>query len=229
MIQFMAIISQADDQVNEKDNGKDLQRTQEIYQQETINKTSNNTDKRTYPPKAQGLYDPRFEHDACGVGLICRLNGEKSHDIVANGLKILVQDAEDPKSHVSGVVVAPEREGVATVEPSEVRFPALVPASNHDHVDLPSSIDSLSVLPVFVATSIGGKKFPPPERKPGCFAQSPSRSSPSTESSPRSRRSPSGPSWRRWRSRTGPWYSRSRWKGRPGSCTRSTRMRPWRY
>lgn len=39
---------------------------------------------------ARGLYEPWYEHDACGVGLICNLKGEKSHSIVENGLQILV-------------------------------------------------------------------------------------------------------------------------------------------
>jgi glutamate synthase domain-containing protein 1 len=39
----------------------------------------------------RGLYDPRFEHDACGVvGMVCHLKGEKSHRIIADGLRILV-------------------------------------------------------------------------------------------------------------------------------------------
>jgi glutamate synthase (ferredoxin) len=41
------------------------------------------------PPK-QGLYDPQFEHDACGVGFICQMKGKKSHDIVQQGLTILI-------------------------------------------------------------------------------------------------------------------------------------------
>ncbi len=40
-------------------------------------------------PKAQGLYDPRFEHESCGVGFIVNIKGEKSHDIIRNGIKIL--------------------------------------------------------------------------------------------------------------------------------------------
>jgi glutamate synthase (NADPH/NADH) large chain len=40
--------------------------------------------------KSRGLYDRRFEHDACGVGMICHMKGEKSHRIIADGLKILV-------------------------------------------------------------------------------------------------------------------------------------------
>jgi len=43
-----------------------------------------------YQPRAQGLYDPRFEHDACGVGLVCHLKGHRSHAIIQDGLKILV-------------------------------------------------------------------------------------------------------------------------------------------
>ena len=41
-------------------------------------------------PAAQGLYDPAFEHDACGVGMICNLKGIQSHEIVHKGLEILV-------------------------------------------------------------------------------------------------------------------------------------------
>jgi len=37
----------------------------------------------------QSLYSPQNEHDACGVGLVLNLHGEKSHDIVANGLQVL--------------------------------------------------------------------------------------------------------------------------------------------
>ena len=40
--------------------------------------------------KLRGLSDPRFEHDACGVGMICHMKGEKSHRIIADGLQILV-------------------------------------------------------------------------------------------------------------------------------------------
>jgi glutamate synthase (ferredoxin) len=40
-------------------------------------------------PEKQGLYDPRFEHDACGVGFVVHMKGRKSHDIVSNALTIL--------------------------------------------------------------------------------------------------------------------------------------------
>ena len=38
----------------------------------------------------QGLYDPRNEHDACGVGFVANIKGRKSHDIIRRGLEILV-------------------------------------------------------------------------------------------------------------------------------------------
>ncbi|MEW7979483.1 MAG: glutamate synthase large subunit [Candidatus Sedimenticola endophacoides] len=40
-------------------------------------------------PAKQGLYDPRNEHDACGVGFVADIKGRKSHKIVEQGLEIL--------------------------------------------------------------------------------------------------------------------------------------------
>ena len=40
-------------------------------------------------PTRQGLYDPRNEHDACGVGFVCDIKNRKSHDIIAQGLELL--------------------------------------------------------------------------------------------------------------------------------------------
>ena len=39
---------------------------------------------------SQGLYDKANEHDSCGVGFIANIKGSKSHEIILNGLKILV-------------------------------------------------------------------------------------------------------------------------------------------
>src|SRR5262249_33297554 len=41
-------------------------------------------------PAGQGLYDPRYEHDACGVGFVVDLKPRKSHDLVQKALQILV-------------------------------------------------------------------------------------------------------------------------------------------
>jgi glutamate synthase domain-containing protein 1 len=40
-------------------------------------------------PPPQGLYDPQFEHDACGVGFICHMKGQASHQIVVDALQML--------------------------------------------------------------------------------------------------------------------------------------------
>jgi glutamate synthase (ferredoxin) len=37
-----------------------------------------------------GLYDPRFEHDSCGVGFVVDIQGRRSHDIVRQGLEVVV-------------------------------------------------------------------------------------------------------------------------------------------
>ncbi|MFZ5967781.1 MAG: glutamate synthase large subunit [Bacillota bacterium] len=42
-----------------------------------------------YFPKKQGLYDPAFEKDSCGVGFIADITGKKSNEIVKSGLEIL--------------------------------------------------------------------------------------------------------------------------------------------
>ena len=42
-------------------------------------------------PATQGLYDPRFEHDACGVAFVVDMHGRSSHDMVQRGLTCLYQ------------------------------------------------------------------------------------------------------------------------------------------
>lgn len=39
--------------------------------------------------KQQGLYSPAFEHDACGIGAVINIRGEKSHAVVDDALKIV--------------------------------------------------------------------------------------------------------------------------------------------
>ncbi|MBX3750815.1 MAG: glutamate synthase large subunit [Opitutaceae bacterium] len=40
-------------------------------------------------PTKQGLYDPAFEHDACGVGFVADMHGRKSHQILQQALQVL--------------------------------------------------------------------------------------------------------------------------------------------
>ncbi|MCD8394208.1 MAG: glutamate synthase large subunit [Bacteroidales bacterium] len=55
-------------------------------------------------PKAQGLYDPSQEKDACGVGLLVNIRGVKSHQLVEKGLQVLEHmvhrgaEGADPKT-----------------------------------------------------------------------------------------------------------------------------------
>jgi len=45
--------------------------------------------RRTGPPAKQGLYDPQFEHDSCGVGFVVNIKGRKSHAIIRQALEAL--------------------------------------------------------------------------------------------------------------------------------------------
>src|SRR5262249_30614696 len=41
-------------------------------------------------PGKQGLYDPQYEHDACGVGLVVDLKGCKSHTLLEQAIQVLL-------------------------------------------------------------------------------------------------------------------------------------------
>jgi glutamate synthase domain-containing protein 2/glutamate synthase domain-containing protein 1/glutamate synthase domain-containing protein 3 len=43
----------------------------------------------TQPPRAVGLYDPRFEHDACGVGMVARLDNRPTHEVITRAITAL--------------------------------------------------------------------------------------------------------------------------------------------
>ncbi len=45
---------------------------------------------RNQLPSPEGLYDPRNEHDACGIGFVASIKGHKSHDIIAKGIQVLI-------------------------------------------------------------------------------------------------------------------------------------------
>jgi glutamate synthase (NADPH/NADH) large chain len=42
-------------------------------------------------PPAQGLYDPRDEHDNCGMGFVASMRGEKSHGMIDMGIEVLIR------------------------------------------------------------------------------------------------------------------------------------------
>ncbi|HEY1983889.1 MAG TPA: glutamate synthase large subunit [Terracidiphilus sp.] len=48
------------------------------------------SERRLRVPGRKGLYHPQFEHDACGMGLVANIRGEKSHEIIRKGLEVLL-------------------------------------------------------------------------------------------------------------------------------------------
>ena len=48
------------------------------------------SNRRGLPP-ARGLYDPAHEHDACGMGFVASIRGEKSHEIIEQGIQVLIR------------------------------------------------------------------------------------------------------------------------------------------
>src|SRR5689334_4877111 len=55
----------------------------------TRRKKSGQAQRTGLPPK-QGLYDPQFEHEACGVGFVVNIKGNKSHAIIEQALQVLL-------------------------------------------------------------------------------------------------------------------------------------------
>jgi glutamate synthase domain-containing protein 2/glutamate synthase domain-containing protein 1/glutamate synthase domain-containing protein 3 len=51
--------------------------------------TMNSARKRPHGPGKQGLYDPWYEHDACGVGFVVDVKGRKSHRILEQAIEVL--------------------------------------------------------------------------------------------------------------------------------------------
>lgn len=48
-----------------------------------------NQNARQRQPESVGLYQAAYEHDACGVGMLVNIHGEKSHDMIESALKVL--------------------------------------------------------------------------------------------------------------------------------------------
>jgi glutamate synthase (ferredoxin) len=51
--------------------------------------TTADTQPRTTRPAKQGLYDPQYEHDACGFGFVVDVQGRKSNKILRNAIEVL--------------------------------------------------------------------------------------------------------------------------------------------
>jgi len=100
------------------------------------------------PPK-QGLYDPRYEHDACGVGMVVNIDGKKSNEIIRQALTVLAnlthrgaRGAETNTGDGAGILIQvphaflqrkAERHGFSLPEPGQygVGMIFLPPDVNH--------------------------------------------------------------------------------------------------
>jgi len=77
-------------------------------------------------PRKQGLYDPAFEHDSCGVGFVCNIKGQSSNGIIRQGLGVLRRLAHrgatgaDPKTgDGAGILIQLPHEFFAKVCPED--------------------------------------------------------------------------------------------------------------
>ncbi len=62
---------------------------QDDIKNEFKNQERNDTMTQNGLPQKQGLYDPRFEHDNCGIGFIANIKGKRSHKIINDAVQIL--------------------------------------------------------------------------------------------------------------------------------------------
>jgi glutamate synthase (NADPH/NADH) large chain len=69
-------------------------------------------------PVRQGLYDPRNEHDACGVGFVAHIKNRKSHGLVQNGIRILLNLAH--RGAVAADPLAGDGAGLLTQLPDKL-------------------------------------------------------------------------------------------------------------
>src|SRR4051812_2433677 len=93
-----------------------------------------------YPgPQPQGLYDPAFEHDACGVAFVADIHGRRSHDVVHKGLSALLRmdhrgarGAEPNTGDGAGIMIQiPDAFLRALFTPSAPGFDDLPPAGSY--------------------------------------------------------------------------------------------------
>src|SRR5881628_3654095 len=91
-----------------------------------------NRARRTGPPAKQGLYDPQFEHEACGVGFVVNIKGRKSHAIIQQSLQVLQNldhrgacGCEANTGDGAGILIQPPHDFLKLVaKEARVRLPA---------------------------------------------------------------------------------------------------------
>lgn len=94
-------------------------------------------------PGRQGLYYPEFEHDSCGVGFVCNINGARSHEIIRQGLEVLRRLAH--RGATGADPATGDGAGILIQLPHEF----LVRVASEAKVDLPRQGDYASGLVFF--------------------------------------------------------------------------------
>jgi len=87
---------------------------------------------RLGPPPKQGLYDPQFEHEACGVGFVVHIKGQRSHAIIQQALQVLLNldhrgacGCEANTGDGAGILIQPPHEFLKLVaKEARVTLPA---------------------------------------------------------------------------------------------------------
>ncbi|RAV31892.1 glutamate synthase large subunit [Corynebacterium heidelbergense] len=82
-------------------------------------------------PARQGLYDPQFEHDACGVAFVADMHGRVSRDIVEKGIQALINldhrgaaGAEKNTGDGAGILIqVPDKFYRAVLQDSDIKLP----------------------------------------------------------------------------------------------------------
>ena len=83
------------------------------------------------PLKPQGLYDPRFEHDACGIGAVVNISGKREHAIIDHGKQVLLNlrhrgaaGSDESTGDGAGILLQVPREFLqAEAEALEIKLP----------------------------------------------------------------------------------------------------------
>ncbi|MCX6921975.1 MAG: glutamate synthase subunit alpha, partial [Verrucomicrobia bacterium] len=96
------------------------------------NKSDRIRAQQTGPPAKQGLYDPQFEHEACGVGFVVNIKGRKSHAIIQQALQVLMNlnhrgacGCESNTGDCAGILIQPPHEFLKLVaREARVTLPA---------------------------------------------------------------------------------------------------------
>jgi glutamate synthase (NADPH/NADH) large chain len=132
-------------------------------------------------PPASGLYDPRFEHDACGVSFVANIKGIRSRDIVSLGIGALCNmehrgatGAEDDTGDGAGILIQIPDAFLRAVTPFSLPVAgqyavgvAFLPAESSDAEKAQSSIEA--IIADEGLTTLGWRSVPV---QPDCLGKS---------------------------------------------------------